>query len=74
MFFMVYIIFRKLGKDVELKEFKLMCHGFLSFNLPMSGLAKESKEGIKIGTNWLKEMLSDDVEEKVNGDPLLIAK
>ena len=68
------MIFRKLGKDVELKEFKLMPHGFLSFNLPMSGLAKESKEGIKIGTNWLKEMLNDEIEEKLISDSVLIAK
>ncbi len=50
-----------------------MPHGFLSFNLPMSGLAKESKQGIKIGTDWLKEMLYDQTEEKLQVDPLLIA-
>jgi len=39
-----------LGVDVELKEFKLMPHGFLSYNFPMWGMPEESKEGIKIGT------------------------
>jgi hypothetical protein len=49
-----------LGKDVELKEFKLMPHGFLGFNYPMSGMAKESKEGIKVCTEWLKDILNDE--------------
>ena len=49
-----------MGKDVELKEFKLMPHGFLGFNYPMSGMAKESKEGIKVCTEWLKDILNDE--------------
>ena len=35
--------------DVELKEFKLMPHGFLSYNFPMFGMREEAQEAIRIG-------------------------
>jgi len=45
--------------DVELKEFKLMPHGFLSYNFPMFGMREEAAEGIRIGAEWLKELIND---------------
>jgi hormone-sensitive lipase len=42
--------------DVELKEFKLMPHGFLSYNFPMFGMREEAQEAIRIGAEWLKEL------------------
>ncbi|TNV84221.1 hypothetical protein FGO68_gene12045 [Halteria grandinella] len=47
----------KLGVPCEIKEFKLMPHGFLSLNFPMWGMPEESQAGIKMGTKWLREML-----------------
>lgn len=49
----------KLGVDVELKELNLMPHGFLSYNLPVWGMKEESLKGVKIGTNWLLELVDD---------------
>jgi hypothetical protein len=47
----IYIYeYSKLGVDCELKEFKLMPHGFLSYNFPMYGMPDQSLTGIKLGT------------------------
>ena len=46
----------KLKVDVELKEFKLMPHGFLSYNIPIWGMREESQEGIRQGTLWFQEL------------------
>lgn len=51
------VLFSKLGVDVKLKEFNLMPHGFLSYNFPIWGMADESMEGIKLGSEWIKELL-----------------
>lgn len=37
-----------------------MPHGFLSYNFPMWGMPDESLAGIKVGTEWLKELLADN--------------
>lgn len=50
------------GVDVELKEFKLMPHGFLSYNFPMFGMREEAFEGIRVGSEWLKELINDDIK------------
>ena len=55
--------YRKLGVDVELKEFKLMPHGFLNYNFPIMGMKDEAMEGIKTGSKWLSE-LSEDTPKK----------
>ena len=39
----------QLGKDVILKEFSLLTHGFLSFNIPVVGMKDESMAGIQLG-------------------------
>lgn len=53
-------MFSKLGVDVELKEFKLMPHGFLNYNFPIMGMKEESMEGIKTGSKWLSELSESD--------------
>ena len=40
----------QLGVDVQMKEFNLMPHGFLSYNFPIWGMKEESMKGIKLGT------------------------
>ena len=37
----------KLGKDVILREYSYLPHGFLNYNAPFLGLKEESTEGIK---------------------------
>ena len=41
-------IYSKLGVDSEMKEYKLMPHGFVSFNFPVFGMREESLEGIRV--------------------------
>jgi hypothetical protein len=50
--------YRKQGVDVEMKEFKLMPHGFLSYNFPLFGMREEAAEAIRIGAEWLRELLA----------------
>jgi hormone-sensitive lipase len=38
----------QLGVDSEMKEYKLMPHGFLNFNFPGFGLREEALEGIRV--------------------------
>lgn len=33
-----------------------MPHGFLSYNIPIWGMRDESLEGIKVGSEWIKEI------------------
>jgi len=33
-----------------------MPHGFLSYNFPIWGMRAESMEGIKLGSEWIKEL------------------
>jgi hypothetical protein len=40
--------FSKLGVDSEMKEYKLMPHGFVSFNFPVFGMRDEALEGIRV--------------------------
>ena len=40
-----------------MKEYKLMPHGFVSFNFPVFGMRDESLEGIRVAQEWLKELL-----------------
>ena len=40
-----------------MKEFNLMPHGFLSYNFPIWGMQEESMAGIRLGTEWLCDML-----------------
>ncbi len=47
----------KLGKDIFLKEYLYMPHGFLGFNAPLLGMRDECNEAINQGAEWLKEML-----------------
>ena len=47
----------KLGKDVKLKEYMYMPHGFLGFNAPLLGMKDECDEAIKDGANWMREMI-----------------
>jgi hypothetical protein len=56
--------YRKLGVDSEMKEFKLMPHGFLSFNFPMFGMREESSEGIRVSGEWLRELLEDSKKKE----------
>ena len=51
--------------DVEIKEFKLMPHGFLSYNIPMFGMRDEATEGILTGVKWIKELMGDADFDKV---------
>ena len=46
--------------DVKIKEFKLLPHGFLSFNFPIFGMKEEAKEGIKEGICLLNELLDHE--------------
>ena len=48
----------KLGVNVQLKEFKLMPHGFLSYNFPIFGMKEESMEGIRLGTEYIDELFT----------------
>jgi hypothetical protein len=41
-------LFSKLGVDSEMKEYKLMPHGFVSFNFPVFGMRDEALEGIRV--------------------------
>ena len=43
---------------MKLKEFNLMPHGFLSYNIPIWGMRDESMMGIRIGTEWILELFS----------------
>lgn len=42
---------------MKLRELKLMPHGFLSYNIPILGMKEESMAGIKLGSEWLRELL-----------------
>eukprot|EP00349_Pseudokeronopsis_sp_Brazil_P007012 CAMPEP_0202966222 /NCGR_PEP_ID=MMETSP1396-20130829/10542_1 /ASSEMBLY_ACC=CAM_ASM_000872 /TAXON_ID= /ORGANISM="Pseudokeronopsis sp., Strain Brazil" /LENGTH=73 /DNA_ID=CAMNT_0049689831 /DNA_START=1150 /DNA_END=1371 /DNA_ORIENTATION=+ len=53
----------KAGVDVQLKELSLMPHGFLNYNFPMFGMPEESMRGIKIGSQWLIDLLKDKEED-----------
>ena len=45
-----------------MKEYKLMPHGFVSFNFPVFGMREESMEGIRVAQEWLRELLGDEIE------------
>ena len=47
------ILNSKLGVDSEMKEYKLMPHGFVSFNFPVFGMREEALEGIRVAQDWL---------------------
>ncbi len=51
-----------MGVDSEMKEYKLMPHGFVSFNFPVFGMREESMEGIRVAQEWLRELLGDEIE------------
>jgi len=57
-----------------MKEFKLMPHGFLSFNFPVFGMRDESTEGIRVAGEWLRELLSDKHDQSENKEESLIQK
>jgi hypothetical protein len=42
-----------------------MPHGFLSYNFPVFGMSEEALAGIKVGSEWLCELL-----EKEKPNPL----
>ena len=46
----------KAGIKVEIKELKLLPHGFLNYNFPIFGM-DESDKAIELGTRCLKELL-----------------
>lgn len=56
--------YSKLGVDSEMKEYKLMPHGFVSFNFPVFGMREESLEGIRVAQEWLRELLEDEKDDK----------
>jgi hypothetical protein len=58
LFYYIIIKNSKQGVDVELKELKLMPHGFLSYNFPIWGMREESLEGIRLGTQWFREIFA----------------
>ena len=47
----------KAGVKVEIKELKLLPHGFLNFNLPIFGM-EESNKAIELGGHCLRQLLS----------------
>jgi hypothetical protein len=51
------VLYRKLGVDSEMKEYKLMPHGFLSYNFPLFGMRDESLAGIRAAGEYLRELL-----------------
>lgn len=53
----------KLNVDVKLEEFKLMPHGFLSYNFPIFGMKDASLKTIKFAVNWLQLLLEDEQVE-----------
>jgi len=48
----------ELGNDVHLREFKLMPHGFFSYNFPFFGMKDESMKAIKCASEVLQELIS----------------
>jgi hypothetical protein len=40
-----------------MKEYKLMPHGFLSYNFPLFGMRDESLAGIRAAGEYLRELL-----------------
>lgn len=51
-----------------MKEFSLMPHGFLSYNFPIWGMKKESMRGIKLGSEWILELLDEPPLYDQNSD------
>jgi hypothetical protein len=47
-----------------MKEYKLMPHGFLSYNFPVFGMRDESLAGIRVAEEFLRELLDDKEETK----------
>ena len=47
-----------------MKEYKLMPHGFLSYNFPVFGMRDESLVGIRAAEEFLRELL-DEKEEPI---------
>ena len=47
-----------------MKEYKLMPHGFLSYNFPVFGMRDESLAGIRAAEEFLRELLDDKEENK----------
>ena len=41
-----------------------MPHGFLSYNFPIWGMRDESMEGIRVGTEWIKELFGEESSAK----------
>ncbi|CDW87878.1 hormone sensitive [Stylonychia lemnae] len=50
----------KLNRDVKLKEYMYMPHGFLNYNAPMLGMKEESNECISQCITWIKELISQN--------------
>lgn len=46
-----------LGKDVKLKEYLFMPHGYLNYNAPLLGMRTEVNETINQVKDWIKEMI-----------------
>lgn len=51
----------KLNRDVKLKEYMYMPHGYLNFNAPLFGMKEEANEAINFCKNWINDLLDDDV-------------
>ncbi len=49
-----------MGVDSEIKEYKLMPHGFLSYNFPVFGMREEALLGIRQAGDYLRELLEDN--------------
>ena len=47
-----------------MKEYKLMPHGFLSYNFPVFVMRDESLAGIRAAGEYLRELLDDKEELK----------
>ena len=48
-------IFRKADVKVHMKEYKYFPHGYLNFDLPMTGIS-EAKEAVNQAIEWFIEM------------------
>lgn len=49
----------RLNKDVKLKEYMYMPHGYLNFNAPLFGMKEEANEAINFCKNWINELLEE---------------
>eukprot|EP00347_Sterkiella_histriomuscorum_P001768 403370757 len=54
----------KLNRDVKLKEYMYMPHGYLNFNAPLFGMKEEANEAINFCKTWINDLLSNDEHQE----------